>query len=408
MNVLRRNLSLQGSISKLDVWIIEPQSIFFGNRTSKFALESFDCDNLHLDPPRLDFKILQKPSWYSNVPITLIALATNLRFQPITDAMFDISVQAENRVIFSAHSQRISAIGAHRTETFCFRFTPPSTQQNLRVFVAIKHVFDGQASTNAMQISMPIFPSVNCMFSQKGEYIGFEIENMFQFPLTNVSVAIEEDKASLASRSFDDLSNETLFPQSKSYSGLNTLSMYAQRILSVRESGKSNIVTTLVASKLVRNEKIFGFTKKSNSFQIGWALPFASDCVMSFTLRSNEADVKRKISFRFIRRSKSPKIVSCFQPFQLCAKIKNNLKEKISGSFAFKENPNIIFFGKSNMIIDLGPKEGINQDFPFMTLKEGAFPLPDLIFTYKNKNGIEQFDVFEFSDIGVISVGNNS
>ncbi|OHS94689.1 hypothetical protein TRFO_39130 [Tritrichomonas foetus] len=289
MNTGRRNYSPQAAISKLDLWIIEPQGLKFGSCTADYQFESFG-QSLHLNPPQISYRLLPKPNWYSGIPISMVVVANNMRFQPISNSTIEVSVYCNNRIIFTTQSSTIQSIDGQNSISFPFRFVPPSTT-SLKLIVTFNYTFESQFLTNSIQTLMQIYPSIVCKLEQKEGFLGYEIENQFPFPISNVTIS----------------------------------------------SGSENEPKKLVAEKLIISEKVFGFIKKTTTFEIRWSLPFANDCVLTCPVKNKNSERRDKVKLQFLE---FPKIVKTLSPFEVKIKLMNKTCNKLKGSIQINHHSN--------------------------------------------------------------------
>ena len=224
MNSRRNNL--QSSTVKIDLWLLEPQNLSFGSKTSNFKTETFDNNDLHLSPPNLVFKILQKSAWYAGIPINILIFASNSRAQNLSNAYFDVSIISNNRIVFSKQSSIFPIVTPQRSVSFPFRFIPPEPTSNCSISVKFNYMFEGQLLTSSFQINIQIFHSILCKTTYQEGFIGYAVENIFPFPISSVRFSKGE----------------------------------------------------VVADKLLVNEKVNGFVDKSSAFEVNWSLPYANEC----------------------------------------------------------------------------------------------------------------------------------
>ena len=341
---LRKNPS-QSPITKIDLCLLEPQHIKFSNNHNDYNFETFSNTNLHLKPPLLTFRMLQNPKWYAGVPIIILITAKNLRFQPVTNAKFDICVISNNLTVYSNESPEISEIPAQSSISYPIRITPTVATNNFRIMTKLNYKFNDQLLTSSSQNSIQILPSLSCKALRAHGYVGFEIENLFPFPLVSV------------------------------------------RISSSASKGKDEIII----HQLFRNEKINGFLSKSPTFDIKWSLPFAKECQITYPSIPKNAEKRKDVSFHFISETDQvshenikflPKIVEIFTPFDATMHIKNKTSEKVSGTFAFSNDDYLMILGEASLHFNLEPKEEKYIDSTFIAVKEGTIQFPDMTVSF--------------------------
>ena len=87
------------NIAKLTVLQVSPQTLVTTVRTSEFGLESFG-EPLHLPPPLPVFESHELKEWYSGVPLSLMIILRNARFQQLKDTTISFEATSEGRVVF--------------------------------------------------------------------------------------------------------------------------------------------------------------------------------------------------------------------------------------------------------------------------------------------------------------------
>lgn len=375
---------------KLDLWTLEPQNIMFGSNTSNFKFETFDENNLHLSPPNLLFRVLQKPSWYAGIPLNILVFASNLRQQNITNATFDVSISSNNRIVLNNQSSMFPVITSQHSVTFPLRFTPPESTSNFRISIKFNYMYDAMLLTSSMLVNMQIYNSILCKATYKEGFIGYAVENVFPFPISSVKFSNGE----------------------------------------------------IIADKLMVNEKVNGFVQKSTAFEVNWSLPYANECSLIYPPAQKNAEKLKKISIHFMtekdesltdsknklnRRHCSvkilPKILPIMTPFDATLKLKNKTNEKISGNLVLSNEENLAILGEDSIYFQLEPKEIKLINVTLIGLKEGTIQFPDFTATYdekKEKNSSNLINAYinkfnQNSNIqniqvksGIILIGNNN
>lgn len=387
MNSRRNNP--QSPIAKVDLWLLEPQNITFGSKTSNFKTETFDSNDLHLSPPNLVFKILQKRAWYAGIPINILVFASNPRAQIITNAYFDISILSNNRLIFSQQSTVFPIIKSQHSVTFPFRFIPPEPTNNCSITVKFNYMSEGQLLTTSLQINIQVFHSILCKSSYQEGFIGYAVENIFPFPISSVRFSKGE----------------------------------------------------IVADKLLVNEKVNGFVDKSTAFEVKWSLPFANDCSLIFPPIQKNAEKRKTISIHFLTDGEPipgntnklnpkqvqpkylPKILSIMTPFEATIRLKNKINEKVSGTLSLSNEESLAILGEDSIRFQLDPKETKLINITFIGLKEGTIQFPNFIANFDDiekkdsnmhnslyPNKISQDSNTQDIQVksGIILVGNNN
>lgn len=375
---------------KLDLWRLEPQNIIFGSHTSNFKFETYDENDLHLPPPNLLFRVLQKPTWYAGIPINILIFASNLRQQVLTNGTFDVSISSNNRIIYSNQSSLFPVIASQHSVTFPLRFTPPEPTTNFRISVKFNYIYDGMLLTSSILVNMQIYHSILCKATYQEGFVGYAVENIFPFPISSVRFSKGE----------------------------------------------------IVADKLMVNEKINGFVQKSTAFEVNWSLPYANDCSLIYPPAQKNAEKLKKLSIHFITEkdesvtdSKSklnlkyvslkvlPKILPIMTPFDATLKLKNKINEKLSGTLELSNDECLAILGEDSIHFQLEPKEIKFINVTFIGLKEGTTQFPDFIATYDEKKDKDSGNLLnayinkfnQSSNVqniqiksGIILIGNNN
>lgn len=348
----RKNIQ-QSPTVKLDLWLIEPQNLSFGSHTSNFKFETFDGnEDLHLPPPNLLFRVLQKPAWYAGIPLNILIFASNLRPQAITNSTFDVSISSNNRIIYNNQSSLYPVIASQHSVTFPLRFSPHEPTSNFRISVKLNYMLESMLQSCSILVTMQIYHSILCKATYQEGFVGYTVENVFPFPISSVRFSNGE----------------------------------------------------IVADKLMVNEKVNGFVQKSTAFEVNWSLPYANDCSLVYPpiqknaekmkklsihiITSNEenlTDSKSKLNLKQISLKVLPKILPIMTPFDATLKLKNKINESISGSLALLNEENLAILGEDSIHFQLEPKEIKFINITFIGLKEGTIQFPDFIATYNEK-----------------------
>ena len=352
--------NLPTNVAKLNLYLIEQQSLNFLSKSSEIPFESFN-KSLHLPSPKLNFSKSLSSYWYTGIPLLIMPIATNLRFQPLKNCIISIVVTDLKKVLFKNKMiNEIELLPQHNI-SFPIRFIP-DIEGFLTIEATFNFNFENLNLTITNKLIIDILPSINFKYSlidnNNLKFIEVLIENKLPFPIKNIECILSSGESSYLA---DNINFE------ESYS------------------------TFLLINRNLNNLSIF------------FSIPFQEKCCLMYDIKLNEIINNYPISIDLIN---IPSTFPTFQPFFITLIINNISNEliQIQKLTIVETNDSIFLSGNNNIpeiIIESNKQFKLNLEF--LAVKEGSYSFPSFYFDIKN--GIS----FRINTkYGILIIGNNN
>jgi len=323
------------NVSKLINYVIDPPDISFIAKTSEYQFESLD-KTVHLPSPSLLFSHSTQTSFYAGVPVYMMSIATNTRFNNIKGALLSIQVIQNEKTIFQAKMPSEVDISPQHTITFPYRFVIEN-EGEASVVSQLSFQFDGISSTISSKSIFHVFPSilVKVLTVEKPpKYLQVSIEN--KMPISVVSVE--------ASTTFGE-------------------SIYISDIINPEESVSG----------------IIPISQPLKGLDVFFSVPYQQKCVQKLKFKDFQPKPIYPISISFCG---IPRSQLALKPFIVDTTITNITNVPISGKMAIAEiNDSIFLFGNNDLSIPaLEPGSSTTRKLEFVAVKEGSYSFPSFDF----------------------------
>jgi hypothetical protein len=306
--------------------------------------------------PLLSFSIDAEKVGYSGVPMNLLVIITNIRFQALTDANVSVvgSLNSGGKPIqiVKASQNFASAIGPQMSQCFAFPVCCP-TSGTLEVIATVNFVFQGALYTIQTVDKTPIQPSLKIDCPRNQSVLQVNVENSLPCRIGNVRVRTPTGDVALMGVGLD------------------------------------------------RGERASAFFATTASTEISWSLPFAARCVQTLTFKEKQQDTKRP-PIR-LELCGVPQTCPALEPFDVTAMIENESKDILAGEITLaKEGQALLLVGKIDLrITPLKPGEKRTLGLTFIAARQGYFQFPSFTFVLAEGKGTFHTDVGS----GVLVVG---
>lgn len=319
------------SIAKVSLLQVLPPSLSSTVRTSQFPLECFG-DALHLAAPQPLFERDHSQGWYSGIPISMIAVVTNKRFQVLKNVSITVQARIGKHQLLQKDHKFDGEIRAQKWTTFPFSVSCP-IGGDLEIIATLHFSFEDLPQVLRVSEIIRIKQTLDMKYSMRQkptEVIQFSAYNGSPFQLSNI-------RASTL--------NGTSFP---------------------------------VAEGLGPNESVSSFFKpkgQATRLEIAWDLPHAKKCTQVIALKVMPEEPVAPV---VVDVTDLPEVVPCLKPFVVHVKVRSTKGEKITGRIAFNQSEQLIrIVGKTALsFTDVVEKE---FELTLVSLWQGALQLPAFV-----------------------------
>ena len=320
------------NIAKLTVLQVSPQTLVTTVRTSEFGLESFG-EPLHLPPPLPVFESHELKEWYSGVPLSLMIILRNARFQQLKDTTISFEATSEGRVVFKESHSVDHPIDAQKWVALPINFVCRN-KGPMEISVTANFNFDNAPQTLKLSDVMTIRPSVsfksNVRNAKTVDVIQAQFDNLMPFTLGNVMMSTSD-----------------------------------QEVCVGRAIGPGEGVSAYFKGKA-----------PASRVTLSWKLPYATRCVQSLDIRGIREQPPNPVVLELLN---VPEVGRCLQPFTVTVRITNTSEEPISGELVFNRSEQLILaVGTSNMAFENLVHQS-EFELTLVSLWQGAFPIPPFV-----------------------------
>ena len=319
------------SIAKVTLLQVLPPSLVSTVRTSDFPLECFG-KGLHLASPMPVFELDSSKGWYSGIPISVIAVVTNKRFQVLKNVQINVQVRVGRYDLFKTEHKFEGEIRAQKWTMFPFQATCPIAG-DLEITASLRFSFEDLPQVLRVSEVVKIKQSLVIKYSMRkkpSEIIQFSVQNATPFRFLNL--------------------------RASTMNGLNF-----------------PVVEGLDADEGV--SAYFRPKGATTRLQLSWDLPHAKNCSQVIGLKEKDEEPAGPIT---VEVSDLPEFCCCLKPFNVHVKIRNSANTPMTGYLAFNQSEQLIrLVGKS--ALDFENVVEKEFDLTLVSLWQGALQLPPFV-----------------------------